>query len=201
MGTFMKAFFQDSKHVKKKSQTMFPILGSTQITHHHAVTGFLTAIPARCIWGEDFLYGFHSGAVGCCSGHVATWRAVIGAEKPKQSPHLRFVCVCVCVKHLNRWKTSNLFQQQGHTASLTYRVQRSYGLGWDIRADHPEVPAKLWLPVVQGLLIWIITYTLQSISECWTLDVLFQLGFISIFLLTSWTSCGGRRRGLFSIHN
>jgi hypothetical protein len=32
--------------------------------------------------------------------------------------------------------------QQGHTASLTYRVQRSYGLGWDIRADHPAVPAQ-----------------------------------------------------------
>ena len=28
-----------------------------------------------------------------------------------------------------------------HTASLTHRVQRSYGLGWDIRADHPDVPA------------------------------------------------------------
>ena len=31
--------------------------------------------------------------------------------------------------------------KQGHTASLTHRVQRSYGLGWDIRADHPDVPA------------------------------------------------------------
>ena len=30
---------------------------------------------------------------------------------------------------------------EGHTASLTHRVQRSYGLGWDIRADHPDVPA------------------------------------------------------------
>ena len=24
---------------------------------------------------------------------------------------------------------------------MTHRVQRSYGLGWDIRADHPDVPA------------------------------------------------------------
>ena len=31
--------------------------------------------------------------------------------------------------------------KQGHTASLTHRVQWSYGLGWDIRADHPDVPA------------------------------------------------------------
>ena len=34
--------------------------------------------------------------------------------------------------------------QQGHTASLTYRVQQSYGLGWDITADHRDVPATLF---------------------------------------------------------
>ena len=37
-----------------------------------------------------------------------------------------------------------LYLQQGHTASLTHRVQRSYGLGWDIRADHPDVPASIY---------------------------------------------------------
>ena len=61
--------------------------------------------------------------------------------------------VCVCVKHLKRCKTSNrcfllllngFNFQQGHTASLTYRVQRSYGLGWDITADHRDVPAFLF---------------------------------------------------------
>ena len=66
-----------------------------------------------------------------------------------------YVCVsCVCVWTI--WKDVKLllpfllvhFKQgisfhskQGHAASLTYRVQRSYGLGWDIRADHPDVPA------------------------------------------------------------
>ena len=81
---------------------------------------------------------------------------------------------CVCVKHLNRWKTSNHFQQQGqqgHTASLTYRVQRSYGLGWDIRADHPDVPAFI-------------------ISE---------LVIILPFALTSWVFRWLLRRGLLGI--
>ena len=59
------------------------------------------------------------------------------------------------MNHLKRCKTSTSvftcsFQagdfmsfhfKQGHTASLTYRVQRSYGLGWEIRADHHDVPA------------------------------------------------------------
>ena len=30
---------------------------------------------------------------------------------------------------------------QGHTAFITYRVQWSYGYGWDIEADHFDVPA------------------------------------------------------------
>ena len=64
--------------------------------------------------------------------------------------------VCVCVNHLKRCKTSisdfrlyfpvlfvSFQSKQGHMASLTYRVQRSYGLGWDIRADHPDVPASV----------------------------------------------------------
>ena len=66
------------------------------------------------------------------------------------------VGVCVCVNHLKRCKTSisdfrlyfpvlfvSFQSKQGHMASLTYRVQRSYGLGWDIRADHPDVPASV----------------------------------------------------------
>ena len=35
----------------------------------------------------------------------------------------------------------NMSLQQGHTAFITYRVQRSYGYGWDIEADHFDVPA------------------------------------------------------------
>ena len=31
--------------------------------------------------------------------------------------------------------------QAGAHGILDHRVQRSYGLGWDIRADHPDVPA------------------------------------------------------------
>ena len=34
-----------------------------------------------------------------------------------------------------------LFHQQGHTASMTYRVQRSCGHGWEGKADHLPVPA------------------------------------------------------------
>ena len=41
---------------------------------------------------------------------------------------------------MNQFLVSTTFKQ-GHTASMTYRVQRSYGPGWDIRADHPDVPA------------------------------------------------------------
>ena len=33
------------------------------------------------------------------------------------------------------------FHQQGHTASMTYRVQRSCGHGWEGKADHLPVPA------------------------------------------------------------
>ena len=43
--------------------------------------------------------------------------------------------------HVQFLVTAPTFYKQGHTASLTHRVQRSYGLGWDIRADHPDVPA------------------------------------------------------------
>ena len=39
---------------------------------------------------------------------------------------------------------------QGHTASLTHRVQRRYGLGWDMRADHPDVPAVWFFSAQQG---------------------------------------------------
>ena len=35
----------------------------------------------------------------------------------------------------------NMSLQQGQTAFITYRVQRSYGYGWDIEADHFDVPA------------------------------------------------------------
>ena len=40
---------------------------------------------------------------------------------------------------------------QGHTASLTHRVQRRYGLGWDMRADHPDVPAVWFFRHSKGL--------------------------------------------------
>ena len=33
------------------------------------------------------------------------------------------------------------FHKQGHTASMTYRVQRSCGHGWEGKADHLPVPA------------------------------------------------------------
>ena len=33
-----------------------------------------------------------------------------------------------------------LVLKQGHTASMTDRVQRSYGLGWEGKADHLPVP-------------------------------------------------------------
>ena len=43
--------------------------------------------------------------------------------------------------HMSNFQFQFPLYKQGHTASLTHRVQRSYGLGWDIRADHPDVPA------------------------------------------------------------
>ena len=39
---------------------------------------------------------------------------------------------------------------QGHTASITYRVQRSYGYGWDIQPDQLDVPAG-WPPVASTI--------------------------------------------------
>ena len=43
--------------------------------------------------------------------------------------------------HMSNFELQFPIYKQGHTASLTHRVQRSYALGWDIRADHPDVPA------------------------------------------------------------
>ena len=62
------------------------------------------------------------------------------------SRHTAFVCggnPCSegLLSHVQFLVTAPTFYKQGHTASLTHRVQRSCGLGWDIRADHPDVPA------------------------------------------------------------
>ena len=34
---------------------------------------------------------------------------------------------------------------QGHTASATYRVQRSYGCRWDIQPDQLDVPTQCYV--------------------------------------------------------
>ena len=49
-------------------------------------------------------------------------------------------CVCVCQPLFRRVFSAN-GSSQGHTASMTYRVQRSCGHGWEGKADHLAVPA------------------------------------------------------------
>ena len=54
-------------------------------------------------------------------------------------------CGCVCVNPWTKGSPSPppslQFHTQGHTASMTYRVQRSCGHGWEGKADHLPVPA------------------------------------------------------------
>ena len=45
------------------------------------------------------------------------------------------VCACVCVC------PASLYVLQGHTAFTTYRVQRSYGCGWEGGLGQSPVPA------------------------------------------------------------
>ena len=48
---------------------------------------------------------------------------------------------CVSVCETLGIKGNLLVFQQGHAASMTHRVQRSYGHGWEGKADHLPVPA------------------------------------------------------------
>ena len=119
------------------------------------------------------------------------------------------------------------FTLQGDTAFHWDCVQQSYpwiGLKWDIQLGQLDVPAlfefprsngdrlslqpDIWFCYCTAFAIWrLFLYRLSgSLSthfspfqnaELW-LD-LFNLGFISPFLFTSWTSRGVRRRGLFII--
>ena len=47
-------------------------------------------------------------------------------------------CVCVCVQLCSE---ESLYVLQGHTAFTTYRVQRSYGCGWEGGLGQSPVPA------------------------------------------------------------
>ena len=64
------------------------------------------------------------------SRHTAIRPSCVGATPVPKGFH-----------HMSNFQFQFPIYKQGHTASLTHRVQRSYGLGWDIRADHPDVPA------------------------------------------------------------
>ena len=48
------------------------------------------------------------------------------------------VGVCVCVQLCSE---ESLYVLQGHTAFTTYRVQRSYGCGWEGGLGQSPVPA------------------------------------------------------------
>ena len=87
-----------------------------------------------------------------CPKPLKLWRAEVTHFPCGHQVQERCVCVCVCVcvgatpvpkgfYHMSNFLLRFPIYKQGHTASLTHRVQRSYGLGWDIRADHPDVPA------------------------------------------------------------
>ena len=54
-------------------------------------------------------------------------------------------CDKVCMKPLeSQGSCLNAFLfKQGHAASMTHRVQRSYGHGWEGKADHLPVPAVI----------------------------------------------------------
>ena len=66
---------------------------------------------------------------------------------------IQLLCVCVCQPLDQGFTATDFllfppvfhpernFHQQGHTASMTYRVQRSCGHGWEGKADHLPVPA------------------------------------------------------------
>ena len=52
--------------------------------------------------------------------------------------------ICVCPPLDKGFPTAIFppqFHRQGHTASMTYRVQRSCGHGWEGKVDHLPVPA------------------------------------------------------------
>ena len=50
---------------------------------------------------------------------------------PRSMAAILKLTFCVCVDRLKRRKTCT---RHGHTVSITYPVQRSYGPGWDISA-------------------------------------------------------------------
>ena len=55
-----------------------------------------------------------------------------------QSLHRASGCVCECVQLCSE---ESLYVLQGHTAFTTYRVQRSYGCGWEGGLGQSPVPA------------------------------------------------------------
>ena len=59
------------------------------------------------------------------------------------------VCVRVCVCVSTPGQRVSTDSKQGHTASMTYRVQRSCGHGWEGKADHLPVPARFPTAAVQ----------------------------------------------------
>ena len=89
---------------------------------------------------------FRHGIILTFAGTVFSRSPLLKATEAIFSRHTAFVCggnPCSegLLSHVQFLVTAPTFYKQGHTASLTHRVQRSYGLGWDIRADHPDVPA------------------------------------------------------------
>ena len=75
--------------------------------------------------------------------------------------------------------------QQGHTASMTYHVQRSYsyGLGWDVWPDKPDVPAifRFFDFTLHGRRLSLEPHQIYLFALHCCRNLVFCLSFISIF--------------------
>ena len=68
------------------------------------------------------------------------------------------VCLCVCVNHLNRCKTSTMFLQGGSESHSIHCPTKTVVWDCDIGTDHPDVPA-IFQFIVNG-------YRLSQVPAC-----------------------------------
>ena len=159
--------------------TQFYAFISVRFTHYHALP--LLTLPRLC----------DKPSVG--KVHLRLVLAAVGQQLDSRHFILHDICVCVWniwtdVKLLLRISTAG-----GTGVTLVPVPTKTASCHSDIKGRRPfDVPAPFHFSEQSHSdrlssepdkdIIWMAIYALQSISECWTLDALFQSGLYSTFL-------------------